>query len=253
MKKTIFQLTEPERNDAVAEHRFYVEEAKKRLLSQFEYISAEADQAEQNHWDASGQFFDPDVHDEGSLADAARDHGVVFYQLLNEMRDRTRLSVVAGMYHHWDKRLRRFLVREMRQSGLVPGEHTRRALWKIDSAKLEAFLFALGLNVRAFPRFTRLDAMRLVVNVFKHGEGKSVDELRQLYPEFVPMLGPLAPSVPDDTDMVVTDAHVEEFADAIEAFWRALPTELVFDASGDLNVPDEIAKGYRRDAEAEAR
>jgi hypothetical protein len=95
--------------------------------------------------------------------------------------------------------------------------------------------------------------MRLVVNVFKHGEGKSVDELRQIYPEFVPLIGPLAPNTPDDTDMVVTDAHLEEFAEAIEAFWRALPTELVFDASVDLNVPDEIAKGQRKDAEAQAR
>lgn len=246
-------MTEPERNDAVAEHRFYVEEAKKRLLSQFENISVEADQAEQSHWDASGQFFDPECHDEGSLAEAARDHGIVFYQLLTEMHGRTRLSVVAGMYHHWDKRLRRFLVREMRWPGLVPGEHTRRALWKIDSAKLEAFLLALGIDVRAFPRFKRLDAMRLVVNVFKHGEGKALDNLRQLYPEFVPLTGPHVPNVPDDTAMVVTDAHVEEFADAIEAFWRALPTELVFDASVELNLPDEIAKGHRKDAEAAAR
>lgn len=249
MISTVFQLTEPEREDAVAEHRFYVDQAKKRLLSRFGNISEEADQAEQEHWDASGQFFDPDFHDEGSLAEAARDHGVVFYQLLTEMRDRTRLSVVAGMYHHWDKRLRRFLVREMRWPGFVPGEHTRRALWKIDSAKLEAFLLALDLDVKSFPRFNRLDAMRIVVNVFKHGEGKSLDELRQLYPEFVPLIGPLAPNVPDDTDMVVTDAHVEEFADAIEEFWRALPAELLFDASVELKVPDEIAKGLRKDVE----
>jgi hypothetical protein len=242
-----------EREDAVAEHRFYVEQAKNRLLSQFGNISAEADQAEQEHWDASGRSFNPDFDDEGSLAEAARDYGVAFYQLLTEMHDRTRLSVVAGMYHHWDKRFRRFLVREMRWCGLVPGEHTRRALWKVDSAKLEQFLLTLGLDVRAFPRFDRLDAMRLVVNVFKHGEGKSLDDLRQLYPEFVPFSGPYVPRYLDDTDMVVTDAHVEEFAGAIEAFWRAVPKELLMDDSIDLDVPDEIAKGHRKDMEALAR
>lgn len=253
MNRTVFQLMEMEREDAVEEHRFYVEQAKNRLLSQFVNISAEADQAEQELWDASGRSFNPDFDDECSLAEAVRDHGVAFYQLLTEMRDRTRLSVVAGMYHHWDKRFRRFLVREMRWCGLVPGEHTRRALWKVDSARLEQFLLALGLDIRAFPRFDRLDAMRLVVNVFKHGEGKSLDDLRQLYPEFVPFSSPIAPRFLDDTDMVVTDAHVEEFAGSIEAFWRALPKELHVEDGIDLDVPDEIAKGHRKDMEALVR
>lgn len=250
MIRTVFQLIDLERKDAVAEHRFYVEQAKVRLLSRFDNISAEAEQAEQESWEALGRSFNPDFDDEGSQAAAARDHGIEFYQLLSEMHDRTRLSVVAGMYHHWDKRFRRFLVREMRWCGLVPGYHTRRALWKLDSAKLEQFLLALGLNVSALPRFDRLDAMRLVVNVFKHGEGKSLDDLRQLHPEFVPLSGPFAPRFPDDTDMVISDAHVEEFADAIEAFWQALPEELLFDPSVDLEVPDEIAKGHRKDMAA---
>lgn len=253
MNKTIFQLMKPEREDAVAERRFYIEQAKQRLLSQFGNISVEADQAEQEHWDVSGRSFNPDFDDEGSLAEAARDHGVSFYQLLTEMHDRTRLSVVAGMYHHWDKRFRRFLVREMKRCGLVLGEYTQRALWKMDGAKLEQFLLALGLDVRAFPQFDRLDAMRLVVNVFKHGEGKSLDDLRQRYPEFVPLSGPFAPSRPDDTDMIVTDAHVEEFADAIEVFWRSVPNELLVDDRIDFDVPDEIAKGQRKDIEASAR
>lgn len=250
MIRTAFQLTEPEREDAIAEHRFYVEQAKTRLLSTFNNISAEADQAARDHWEASGRTFHPDYSDEGDLAEAAENHGIAFYQLLAEMHERTRLSVVAGMYHHWDKRFRRFLAREMRWPGLVPGEHTRRALWRIDSAKLEEFLRGLGLDIRTFPCFDRLDAMRLVVNVFKHGEGKSLDDLRRLYPEFVPLAGPVATQCLDDTDMVINDKHVGEFADAVEVFWRVLPAELVFDAGTDLYVPDEIAKGYRKDMEA---
>lgn len=166
-----YQLVDSERELRVSEHRFYVEQAKTRLLSQFANIEAEADQAESEHWERSGQSFDPDWHDHGDLADAARDHGVEFYQLLSEMHDRTRLSVVAGMYHHWDKTFRRFLVREFRWPKLVIGDNTRRALWKLDSAKLERLLEAIGLDLSALACYPRIDAMRLVVNVFKHGEG----------------------------------------------------------------------------------
>lgn len=45
---------------------------------------------------------------------------------------------------------------------------------------------------------------------------------------------------------------MEEFADAIEAFWWAVPKELLVDDSIDLDVPDEIAKGHRKDMEAMA-
>jgi hypothetical protein len=103
-----------------------VEQAKNRLLSQFANIEAEADQAEAEHWERSGQSFDPDWHAPGDPAEAARDHGVEFYQLLSDMHDRRRLGVVAGMYHHWDKTFRRFLVREFRWPRLVIGDHTWR-------------------------------------------------------------------------------------------------------------------------------
>lgn len=245
-KWTAFQLMESERELRISEHRFYVQQANSRLLSQFASIEAEADQAENDHWERSGQSFDPEWHDPGELAEAARDHGVEFYQLLSDMHDRTRLSVVAGMYHQWDKSFRRFLVREFRWPRLVVGDHTRRALWKLDSAKLEKLLFALGLDLRQFANYPRMDAMRLVVNVFKHGEGQSLDELGQLYPEFLRMHS-YDCGFYDDADMAVSDEHVKEFAAAIESFWRELPAALAFDEGAELDVPKEFEKAWHKD------
>lgn len=243
---TAFQLMASERETLIAEHRFYVDQAKMRLLSQFANIEAEAEQAEQNHWDRSGENFDPEWHEQGDLAEAARDHGVEFYQLLSDMRDRTRLSVVAGMYHHWDKSFRRFLVREFRWPRLVIGDHTRRAVWKLDSAKLEQLLLALGLDVRQFASFPQMDAMRLLVNVFKHGEGQSLDELRQLYPQFLREHSNDC-GFYDDSDMQVSDEHVDAFSSAIESFWRELPPELTFDEDSELDVPREFGKAWHKD------
>ncbi|PPT84092.1 hypothetical protein XarzCFBP7410_09235 [Xanthomonas arboricola pv. zantedeschiae] len=244
--RTVFQLIEPHRKALQEEHRFYVEQAKKRLLSQFENISEEAERAEEERWRAADEYLDPDFHDMGDVAQAAFDHGVEFFQLLSDMHERIRLSVIAGMYHHWDKTWRYFLAHELR-STVVIGQHTRRAVFSIDAQDLEKLLLALGLNVRSFPCFERLDAMRLIVNIYKHGEGKAMDDLRRLYPELVPMEGPFEPRFPDDSDLVITDKHVDEFAVAIDEFWSALPSELVIDASQDLNAPERFGAAFTRD------
>jgi len=239
-----------ERELRILEHQFYVEQAKNRLLSQFANIEAEADQAEAEHWERSGQSFDPEWHDPGDLAEAARDHGVEFYQLLSDMHGRTRLSVVAGMYHHWDKTFRRFLVREFRWPRLVIGDHTRRALWKLDSVNLEKLLAAIGLDLSSLACYPRIEAMRLVVNVFKHGEGKSLDDLRERFPEFLRESAHRW-NVYDDTNMEVTDDHVEEFSTAIKSFWHELPPSVTFDEDATLDVPSEFEKAWKKDLAAQ--
>lgn len=251
---TVFQLIDAERNDALREHRFYVEQAMHRLLAQFGDISAEAERVEMECWEAAYRHSSSDEYDDGMAYEAARDHGIEFHQLLIDMHDRTRLSVVAGMYHHWDKRFRRFLIREMRWSGLVLGTNTKQAIWRFDSGKLEQLLIAFGLDIRTFPQFDRLDAMRLVVNVYKHGEGPAFIKLRQSYPEFVRVLDVGGRDFSDDTDMVVTDDHIKEFSSAIEAFWMALPECLTVDDGPISGIPNEFCKAFDNDLkEAETK
>jgi len=245
--RSAFVLDDPVRHTLIAGHRFYVHQAKERLLSTFGNISAEADAAADAHWEASGRNFHPDIHDEADQAEDAQNHGIMFYELLSDMHERTRLSIVAGMFHHWDKSWRRFLVEQLRFPGLVLGVHTRRAMWTMDSSQLEHLLEALGLKISTFPGYARLDAMRLVVNVFKHGEGKSMDDLRLAYPEFVPVVDGWVRAFPDDTSMRVTDTHLDEFAEAIESFWLNVPRELNFDANVPLKLPKDLARARKKD------
>jgi len=246
MKRSVFQLMDEYRKMLIDEHLFYVEQSKKRLLSQFENISEEAEQSQEQYWNSTERYFDPDFHDMGDVAQDALDHGVQFFQLLSEMRDRTRLSVIAGMYHHWDKAWRKFLAHELRWT-IVIGEHTRRAIFSLDAKDLERLLLALGLEVRSLQDFERLDAMRLIVNVYKHAEGGALDDLRHRYPEFLPRNGLFSPRFPDDSDLVITDQHLEEFSTAIQAFWSSLPSELAIDSDQDLDVPDRFNASFKRD------
>lgn len=248
MSLVAFQMWEPIRQSWMAEHRFYVEQARKRLLSQFANMEEEADKAAEEHLEEISKFFHPDAHDEGDFYESANDKGIEFYQLLSDMQERTRLGVIAGMYHEWDKKLREWLTRELRH--WCRGENVVRSIWKADMSSLFDLLLAFNFDARAVSKYKRLDAMRLVVNVFKHGHGTSFDELGAKYPEFVP--DPLGGDGShrsrflDHTNMVVSDEHLEQFSTAILDFWQAVPKEMSIEQD-EIEVPKWFEKAYLKD------
>ena len=153
----LFQMWMDFRQSLIRRHQFYVEQAQKRLLSQFKNIEAEAEKAGEDWLEENGRYFDPDRHDEGSFYEAAQDVSIEFYGLLDEMRENTRLSAVAGMFHEWEKQLRGWLAREI--------GHWHRgdvAIGKVWSAKFDEIvdlLESLDWDLRSADYFSALDAL----------------------------------------------------------------------------------------------
>lgn len=245
----LFQMWGPFRQSLIKSHLFYVEQARKRLLSQFDDIEADADRAAEEWLEQSGQHFDPDRHDPGDFYEAANDIGIEFYGLLSDMREQTRLSVVAGMFHEWDKQLRDWLVREIQH--WHRGNNANVKVWSADFGQLADLLESFGWNVRSADYYRKLDACRLVVNVYKHGKGKSLDDLRNSFPQYLDdPLKPLGGSLSgtdyrDHTHLKVSDDQFQAFSDAILAFWRDVP-ENVVDVQG-TDVPDWFGKAVLKD------
>ena len=244
-----FQMWEPFRQNLIAEHRFYVEQARKRLLSQFENMEAEADKAAEEHLEKMSIHFNPDKHDPSDFYEAAHEKGIEFYQLLSDMNETTRLSVIAGIFHQWDKKLRDWIVREMRH--WHQGEHAIQSIWKADVTAILDFLVAFGFNVKALSCYERLDAMRLVVNVFKHGNGRSLDELKESFSEFI--ADPFGDEGDhqfflhylEHADMKVSDVQLDQFSEAILDFWKAVPKEIYL--SGEIDAPKWFEKAFLKD------
>jgi hypothetical protein len=226
----LFQMWGPYRQTLINGHQFYVEQARKRVLSQFENMEEEADKAAEEWLEQSGDRFDPDRHDLGDFYEAASDFGIEFYQLLSDMRDQTRLSVIAGMFHEWDKQLRDWLVREILH--WHRGETVVAKVWSVDFVKIVDLLESFGWKIRSMAYFKTLDACRLVVNVYKHGVGKSLEDLKATYPEYLdnPLSGsgsPWAKQMLEYTNLKVSDDQFQAFSDAIVAFWRDVPENVV--------------------------
>lgn len=247
-----FQMWEPLRQDLVAEHRFYIEQARTRLLSQFENIETEAKKATEEHLEKVSIRFNADKHDPSrfneAAHEAAHEKGIEFYQLLSDMHETTRLSVIAGMFHQWDKKLRDWIVWEVRHDHR--GENVANEIWKADFQSIMDLLRAYGFDVSTLPCYQQLDTMRLVVNVFKHGNGQSLDALKKSFPELIP--NPLGDDAPemfreylDHTHLKLTDAHVTQFSEAILDFWATVPDESLCSAAA--NVPSWFLKAVKKD------
>lgn len=244
-----FQFSGSFRQALIAGHLFYVEQARKRLLAQFDDIEAEADKAADDWLEKSSNRFDPDRHDPGDFYEAANDAGIEFYGLLSDMRDQTRLSVVAGMFHQWDKQLRDWLVRQI--GHWHRGDTATSKLWSATFEEIGEFLESIGWNLSSADYFRMLDACRLVVNVYKHGAGKSLDDLKQRHPEYLddPFKGAggrfSSVAHRDHRRLKVSEDQVQAFSDAIVAFWRAVPENIFESAVND--VPDWFEKAIRKD------
>jgi len=249
MSGLLFQMWEPFRQSLIKSHLFYVGQARKRLLSQFDDIGADADRAADEWLEKSAQWFDPDRHDPASFYENANDVGIEFYGLLSDMLEQTRLSVVAGMFHEWDKQLRDWLVREIKY--WHRGDNATDMVWRADFSKIVGLLESLGWNVRNADFFSTLDACRLVVNVYKHGDGSSLCDLRKNFPEYLedPFNGSggafSGREYRDYTHLKVSDDQLQAFSDAILAFWRGVP-EKVFE-SQVTSVPDWFGKEVEKD------
>lgn len=250
--RVLFNMWHGTRDAFIAEHKFYLEQAHQRLLSQFNNIDNEATKAADDYWSESGKYFDPDRDDESMMAEEAYNVGGEHYRLLTEMHERTRLSVVAGMYHEWDKKLREWLIDESRHFG--GREAVAEVLWRKPFDKIVELMDRLDWDISGKEYYPLLKACDLVVNVHKHGEGHSLETLKKQFPEYLPdpfgehSFGHYDATQADHTHLRITDEQIKGFSDSIIKFWLSIP-ERTYD-SDDLNAPQWFMDALKKDTAA---
>nr|WP_304665172.1 hypothetical protein [Pseudomonas tremae] len=251
--RVLMQMWKPYREFLIQQHRFYVNEASTRLMSQFDNINADADKAAEAWLERRSEFFDPDRDDEGSIYEEAESVAIEFYRQLDEMREQTRLSIVSGMFHEWEKSLKKWIVDELRRWGLGP--QTIRVVWWADFPKIIELLVSLGWPVQGQSYLAVLNQCRCVVNVFKHGDGKSLAELKRDFPKYLidpidTKFGLPATEIEwlNHSHLHVTEAQVQEFSNAITEFWNGIPENLYEKGGGEL--PAWFMRAVKQDLKA---
>ncbi|MCU0119954.1 hypothetical protein N8H74_16950 [Pseudomonas sp. B2M1-30] len=243
---TCFDMWDPWRESVIEQHRFYVEQGKSKLLSQFSNMEQEANEAAERWLEKHSQHFDPERDDPGNFEEDAYHEGVEYYRMLSELKDQTRLSIVAGIYHAWDKELRGWLLKEIEH--WHRGPTVSEKVWKATFDEIAELLISTELANRNAGFFQKLSACRYVVNVYKHGEGLSLKKIKSNHPEYLRIQSDNG-STPDmrwidHTHLLVTDKQLDEFSSAIVEFWRTIPNRV---SSKTLNVPTWFEKAMDSD------
>ena len=204
-------------------HEFYVSEARRRLLSQFGDLDQEAEQREEQFLKASAQYFNPDYDDPSEAYEQAYHEGVSYAWSQMEMQNSVLLAVTAGMYHQFDKMLRKHTIKQL--SNWCKEEIIIPMIWNFTFNQLIDFLEWIGLKINGTVYGEKLKACNLVVNVYKHGDGDSHQTLSLTHPEYYPHPTGVKDwqTIPVHDDLQVTEEQFVEFADAITAFWKAVP------------------------------
>lgn len=207
-------------------HRFYMEQAETRLLSQFEHIGDDARRAA-DEWEArSRPWVDPDVHDPASFYEEAFDVEVNHFSMLTDLWNQTRLSVVAGLYFAWEKQVRDLLLSEVGR--WCPEPKVADAIWHEPTNGIVEFMVGLNLIPSGEPCLGKLDECRLVVNVYKHGGGSSLRELVSAHPEYLARsMGAVDAHAMEYQPYLFRYLQVDEpqiyaFSEAVVAFWERL-------------------------------
>lgn len=229
--RVFLQMWGPFREHLIANHEFYVAEAKRRLLDQFDdgAMKADADRRADEWLKERARYFDPERGDPASDYEQAYDEVINFYLSLVGLRDSTRLSIIAGMFHEWEKQLRDWLGRELGHHGW--GRHAHDAVWRATFDDLVELFERCQWPLREREFFRDLHLCHLVTNVYKHGNGPSFLALKEMDPGLAGKTNDLPAffvSALDYTALNVSDADLARFANAITRFWRDVPENIFF-------------------------
>lgn len=216
------------RSRILKRHDFYVGQVKARVLSHFVDIEGEAKRFAEAEYDRLRS-----LRGENDDQSEAFDRAESLYGLLHDLRKQMLLGALAGCFHQWDKELREFLEREL--ACTVKEEVARRYAWDQNPESVFDLLRDFGWDCRAGVFFPQIDACRLIVNVYKHGKGRSLETLAASYPVYVDVPKPnprfglmfsLVPKLLDHEWMEITEIQFDEIAYALRQFWESFPERL---------------------------
>lgn len=225
-------LFEPVREAFLTEHDIFVEQARTRIFDNFkdEDIEKASEKKKENFFEREGLKVPyGEGVDMGDIAEDAEDYGIKFGITLYEMKSQVILATLAALYHQWEKKLRERMEHELR-FGKTENE-LRKIFWKTEIKCIFDQLELLGWYIREESWFSKINACRLIVNVYKHGKGRSLDELKEKHPQYLKgvfdasrFFGERDEMLLSYEDLSITIEEFNEIADAFRQFWVDFPS-----------------------------
>ena len=200
------------------------------VLPAFGHLQERADQVAEEYYNLIGSVpagEDCDI-DMASVADAAQDRSLSWYEMMTSLRQTMRNLLAAGLFHLTEQQLATLC----RDAGFTMGPPRDSGL----SAVKQWYSQHLRLEFESLPSWTMIHELRLLANTVKHGEGRSAEELKTLRPQLFsnpdyeeiykefrehgmePCIGPVAAPLAGE-DLFVSDVLLQKYAECAESFF----------------------------------
>jgi hypothetical protein len=211
----------------VRQIEFYSAAFSDRIFPAFDTIESESEAHMNRLYQELGRMPYDDSIDMSDVAEWAQEQGVEYYESLSGVRQSIIGIALAGLYHLLEQQIGFFLRKEVLDSWEV------NEMSIIPTKELSDRLASKGIVVPDLPSWPRIDQLRLIANAIKHGEGRSVEQLRTIRPDLfeepqfrgdsmfasiaVPVLLPLA-----GEDFFPTTDDFSTYVEAARGFWSEL-------------------------------
>ena len=226
-------MSQMERAEMIDRVDFFARQVKRRVWDSFNDFEEQAQAHGEEVYEILGSETGSEHADMADIAEIALDESIKFAELLFELKRDMTLASVAAFYHQWEKDLRRFLARELRHYAENPD-----VMWTAQTNDILGWLEERGWPLRSYDWFPVLDACRLIVNVHKHGKGRSLDELKKKCPQYLDLPGgdhsdngERDLTHLDHEDLHLTEEHFDQFVEAVRQFWGTFPDQISLEGS----------------------
>lgn len=198
----------------------------KKLFPAFSNIGEEAEEIQEESYHAYGTSLGEDF-DGGDAAEFAIDQGIDYYETMNLVKYSFTAISIATLYLLWEQQVRRFLFKEMVHVFDIKFSDFCAKRSIIEDIK-KHFLFH-RVDLHSLKCWNRIDELRLLCHVIKHGDGKSAKQLFAIRSDLFKRgydRQSYAPSL--DTTLLeetlnLSQTQFNEYAEILASFWDELP------------------------------
>jgi len=193
----------------------------RKILPAFKDIEREADNLEDKEFERLSEELSGDENgDMSELVERAKDKAVGYYSLMTEMKSETLHIFYVLLYKVFDQQFSYFYQKEI----LDPREEHNLKLkkWSIVYNRFKKS----GITLRSMSTYQKINILRLISNVIKHGDGPAAKELKKLAPHYFNHSNNgfysvfISDDIRDDLNLSLDDFKIH--AENVKSFWYEL-------------------------------
>ena len=224
-------LPEAKRKYFKSEILNFVEIYTQKLLPVFKDIESVADKFADDFYNKiMNQSGGNDMLDPGSITETALDEGIDYYSYLKLGKYNLTAIWHATLYQVWEQQTRLFLFREM--------SHVLEIQFETFCIKLsetkEKFKLH-NIDIESFSCWPKINELRLLCNVIKHGSGSSEKKLRKINPVLfnqkygIDHMKTFKTTLLEET-LSIDEKTLKNYNKALLSFWDEIPERSYSDA-----------------------